>query len=42
MKEKDINDMIYSKSAKDIQKIIDKNTYSGLEARLHFRNWKKV
>ena len=42
MKEKDINDMIYSKSAKDIQKIIDKNTYSGLEARLHFRNWKKI
>lgn len=42
VKEKDINDMIYSKSAKEIQKIIDNNTYSGLEARLHFRNWRKI
>jgi hypothetical protein len=42
VKEKDINDMIYSKSAKEIQKIIDDNTYSGLEARLHFRNWRKI
>jgi len=41
IKEKDINDMIYSKSAKEIQKIIDNNTHSGLEARLHFRNWRR-
>ena len=41
IKEKDINDMIYTKSAKEIQKIIDNNTHSGLEARLHFRNWRR-
>ena len=34
--------MIYTKTAKEIKNIIDDNTYSGLEARLHFRNWRKV
>jgi hypothetical protein len=42
VKEKDINDMIYTRTAKEIKKIIDENTYGGLEARLHFRNWRKV
>ena len=40
--EKDINDMIYTRSAKEIKKIIDDNTYSGLEARMNFKNWKKI
>ena len=42
LEEKDINDMIYSKTVKEIKNIIDDNTYSGLEARLQFRNWRKV
>jgi hypothetical protein len=42
LKEKDINDMIYTKTAKEIKNIIDDNTYAGLEARLHFRNWRKI
>jgi|TARA_R110002020_G_scaffold437739_1_gene648028 hypothetical protein len=42
VKEKDINDMIYTKTAKEIKKIIDDNTYAGLEARMHFRNWRRV
>jgi len=40
--EKDINDMIYTRTAKEIKKIIDDNTYAGLEARLNFRNWRKT
>ena len=39
IKEKDINDMAYSMSVKDIQKIIDKNTFSGLEASLRLKEW---
>jgi hypothetical protein len=42
VREKDINDMIYTRTSKEIKKIIDENTYAGLEARLHFRNWRKV
>ena len=41
--EKDINDMILSgKTSDDIVKIINDNTYTGLEAQLHLQNWKKV
>ena len=32
----------FEKNIKEIKNIIDDNTYSGLEARLHFRNWRKV
>ena len=42
VKEKDINDMAYKMSTRKIQKIIDENTYSGLEATLRFRDWRKV
>lgn len=42
VQEKDINDMIYTRTQREIKKIIDDNTYAGLEARLHFRNWRKV
>jgi transcription elongation factor Elf1 len=39
IKEKDINDMILS--GLDVQSVIESNTYSGLEAKLKFTNWKK-
>jgi hypothetical protein len=41
IKQKDINDMIYSKSAEEIQGIIDDNSCNGLEARLRLQNWRK-
>jgi hypothetical protein len=40
--EKDINDMAYRLSTRKIQKIIDENTYSGLEATLRFNEWRKA
>ena len=40
IKEKDINDMVLSKY--DIMSILELNTYSGLEAKIKFNNWKKV
>jgi len=42
IKEKDINDMAYRLSTRKIQKIIDENTYSGLQATLKFNEWRKV
>ena len=42
IKEKDINDMAYQRSTRKIQKMIDENTFSGLEATLRFRDWRKV
>ena len=42
IKEKDINDMAYRMSTREIQKIIDDNTFSGLEATLRFRDWRKI
>lgn len=38
--EKDINDMVLS--GHDVQKMIELNTYQGLEAKLKFTNWKKI
>jgi|TARA_B110000977_G_scaffold200277_1_gene290172 hypothetical protein len=43
MKHKDINDMVmagYTK--KQIQEIIDDNTFSGVSAQLRFSEWKKI
>jgi len=43
MRYKDINDMIlggYTK--KQIQKIIDDNTFSGLEAKVRLNQWTKL
>jgi GTPase SAR1 family protein len=40
IKEKDINDMIIA--GYDIMPLLESNTYSGLEAQVHFNNWKKV
>ena len=40
IKEKDINDMVLS--GLDVQSVIESNTYSGLEAKLKFSNWKRV
>ena len=41
IEDKDINDMAYNLSTRKIQKIIDENTYSGLEATLRFTEWRK-
>lgn len=38
--EKDINDMILA--GRDVQNMIECNSYKGLEAKLKFINWKKV
>ena len=38
--EKDINDMVMC--GLDAQSVIKSNTYSGLEAKLKFTNWKKI
>ena len=38
--EKDINDMVLS--GHDVQSVIKSNTYSGLEAKIKFNNWKKI
>jgi len=38
--EKDINDMVMA--GHDVQKIVECNTYSGLEAKLKFNTWKKI
>lgn len=40
IKEKDINDMVLS--GLDVHTVIESNTYSGLEAKLKFTNWKKI
>ena len=42
IKEKDINDMILSDSKLNILKIINKCTFSGLEAKLKLANWKLI
>jgi transcription elongation factor Elf1 len=38
--EKDINDMVLA--GHDVQSLVESNTYSGLEAKLKFTEWKKV
>ena len=38
--EKDINDMVMA--GHDVQKIVECNTYRGLEAKLKFNTWKKI
>ena len=38
--EKDINDMVLA--GHDIMSVIESNTYSGLEAKIKFNNWKKI
>jgi transcription elongation factor Elf1 len=40
IKEKDINDMILT--GLNVHDVIESNTYSGLEAKLKFTNWKKI
>ena len=40
IKDKDINDMAHHMSTRKIQKTIDDNTVSGLEATLRFRDWR--
>ena len=38
--EKDINDMILS--GHDVMSVLKSNTYSGLQAKIKFNNWKKI
>lgn len=40
IKEKDVNEMFLS--GHDVQSVIESNTYSGLEAKLKFNEWKKL
>lgn len=40
IEEKDINDMVMA--GHDVRKMIESNTYSGLEAQLKFNLWKKI
>ncbi len=40
IRDKDINDMVLS--GHNVQKMIELNTYSGLEAKLKFTTWKKI
>ena len=38
--DKDINDMVIS--GHDVMSVVELNTYSGLEAKIKFNNWKKI
>ena len=40
IRDKDINDMVLS--GHDVKKVVELNTYSGLEAKLKFNTWKKI
>ena len=40
IQEKDVNDMI--NSGHDVRKVIELNTYSGLQAKIKFNYWKKI
>lgn len=40
VKEKDINDMVLA--GHDVQELVEHNSYTGLEAKLKFTEWKKV
>ena len=40
IQEKDVNDMI--NSGHDVRKVIESNTYSGLQAKIKFNYWKKI
>ena len=38
--DKDINDMVLA--GHDVMSVVELNTYSGLEAKIKFNNWKKI
>ena len=40
IQEKDVNDMI--NSGHDVRRVIESNTYSGLQAKIKFNYWKKI
>jgi Ran GTPase-activating protein (RanGAP) involved in mRNA processing and transport len=43
LQEKDINDMILSgRSVDEIVEVINTNTFTGMEAKLKFADWRKV
>jgi hypothetical protein len=41
VEEKDINDMAYTMSTREIRKLIDENTFGGLQATARFRDWRR-
>jgi hypothetical protein len=40
VEEKDINDMVIG--GQNIMSVLESNTYSGLQAKVKFNNWKKI
>ena len=40
VEEKDINDMVLG--GQNIMSVLESNTYSGLQAKVKFNNWKKI
>ena len=42
LEEKDINEMLVSKSTETIKAIIDTHTYCGLSARINLNRWRKI
>ena len=42
IQEKDLNDLAFSISVKKIKKMIDENTFNGLEATIRLNQWKRV
>ena len=42
IQEKDLNDLAFSMSVKKIKKMIDENTFSGLEAKIRLNQWKRA
>ena len=40
IKEKDLNDMVLA--GRDVQTMVESNTYSGLEATIKLTEWKRV
>jgi hypothetical protein len=42
LEEKDINEMLVSKSTETIKTIIDTHTYCGLSARINLNRWRKI
>ena len=40
IEEKDINDMVLG--GQNIMSVLESNTYSGLQAKVKFNNWKKI
>jgi len=42
LREKDINDMIYRMSPKEIKRVVDENSVSGLQATMRINQWRRI